>query len=239
MSTKYTLVRVRMDIYLPTGLFCQKIDNEWIPCDLADFYIFATSIFIALTIIRYINSTKSVVTKRPKYKLIGISGKFGVGKDTAAEWIRDIHPEYKIVPFADALKRVVAVMTCTSYESQFTREGKAYVPDGYQHSVGKYQQILGTLGREHFRTDIWVNIALSDPAEYKIIPDVRFPNEADAIKKAGGVLIRINRNGVVLNDGRDVTHISETALDNYMFYNIIMNDGNLEEFKQKIFWMIK
>lgn len=176
--------------------------------------------------------------KQPKYRLIGISGKFGVGKDTAAEWIRREYPEYEIVPFADALKRVVALMTCTSYESQFTREGKAHVPPGYEHSVGKYQQILGQLGREKFREDIWVNIALNHPAQYKIIPDVRHPNEADAIKAAGGIMIRIMRSGVVLNDGRDPTHISETALDKYQFDNIIMNDGSLEDFKKKIFWML-
>lgn len=176
--------------------------------------------------------------KKPKYRLIGLSGKFGVGKDTAAEWIRTEHPEYKIVPFADALKRVVAIMTNTSYESQFTREGKAHVPPEYQYSVGKYQQIIGQIGREQFHENIWVNIAIKHDAEYKIIPDVRHPNEADAIKAAGGIVIRIVRGGVVLNDGRDATHISETALDNYPFENIVVNDSSLEEFKKKILWML-
>jgi hypothetical protein len=174
----------------------------------------------------------------PKYHLIGISGKFGVGKDTAANWICERWPEYQVVPFADALKRVVSIMTSTSYESQFTREGKATVPPGFKYSVGKYQQIIGQFGREEFREDIWVNIALNHPAKFKIIPDIRHPNEADAIKAAGGIVIRIVRDGVSLNDGRDVNHISEIALDNYSFDNTINNVGTLEDFNRELFKLL-
>lgn len=174
----------------------------------------------------------------PKHRLIGISGKFGVGKDTAANWICEHWPEYQVVPFADALKRVVSIMTSTSYESQFTREGKATVPTGFKYSVGKYQQLIGQFGRNEFREDVWVNIALNHSAEFKIIPDVRHPNEADAIKAAGGIVIRIVRGGVSLNDGRDDNHISEIALDNYKFDNIIDNSGSIEDFKRELFKLL-
>lgn len=44
-----------------------------------------------------------------------------------------------------------------------------------------------------------------------VITDTRFPNEADAIKQKGGILIRVTRLGVgPVND-----HPSETALDDY------------------------
>jgi hypothetical protein len=205
--------------------------------EFTDFYhiLAAAACIVSVLVFRF---SRQVEKKSPPCKLIGLSGKFGVGKDTAAVWIREAYPEYTVVPFADALKRVVSIMTSTSYESQFTREGKAYVPPGYQHSVGKYQQILGQLGREQFCENIWINIALNHPAEYKIIPDVRHPNEADAIAAAGGILIRINRDGVVLNDGRDPSHISETALDNYEFANRIINDSSLEIFKDNLFWVL-
>lgn len=207
---------------------------------------FAFAFVMTLFIIQMLLSIHRIITicrdsrprRKPKYKLIGISGKFGVGKDTAANWIVERWPEYQIVPFADALKRAVSIMTCTSYESQFTREGKAHVPPGYKETVGRYQQILGQLGREHFREDVWVNIALKHPAEYKIIPDARHPNEADAITSAGGIVIRIVREGIVLNDGRDSTHISETALDDYKFDNVIINDGSLDDFKKSLFALL-
>lgn len=57
-----------------------------------------------------------------------------------------------------------------------------------------------------------------------VITDVRYPNEAEAIKNLGGVLIRIDR-----NTGFTDNHISETALDNYDGWDyVIDNNGTLE-----------
>lgn len=58
-----------------------------------------------------------------------------------------------------------------------------------------------------------------------IITDVRFPNEAKAIKDKSGLLIRINRG--IRNTGN---HLSETALDNYeKFDSIIENNGSIKD----------
>ena len=68
-----------------------------------------------------------------------------------------------------------------------------------------------------------------------IITDVRFPNEAQAIKDRGGIVIRVNRydeNGMpykTLNN-----HPSETALDNYKFDEVIENNGSIEELIEKV-----
>lgn len=180
----------------------------------------------------------TAVTDPPKYKLIGLSGKIGVGKDTVANWICEAYPDYKVVPFASAVKKVVSIMTGTSYESQFTREGKTYVPPGYEHSVSKYHQIVGQFGRDYIHKDIWINTALRHPAKYKIIPDVRYPNEADAIKAAGGIVIRISGNRTTPDDGRDLNHISETAMDNYYFEHMIFNHGTLADFQKRVFWTL-
>lgn len=195
--------------------------------------------------------TPILSNKPPKYKLIGLSGKIGTGKDTAAKWICESYPEYEIVPFAGALKKVVSIMTSTSYESQFTREGKSYQPPNHLYTISRYHQLIGQFGREYFHNDIWINIALNHPAKYKIISDVRYPNEADTIKAAGGIVIRIvsfsrnyftetreNGSRKIIDDGRDIQHISETALDNYQFDNIIFNDGTLGDFKEKLFWIL-
>ena len=71
------------------------------------------------------------------------------------------------------------------------------------------------------------------PLEYPnwIITDVRFPNEAKAVKDRGGILIRINRPGFE-NTG---DHLSEIALDDYKnFDTIIINDGTIEDLSKKI-----
>lgn len=185
---------------------------------------------------------KELLNHKPP-TLIGLRGKFGVGKDTAAAYIVNEYAlhgiYYEMVPFAGPLKRITAIVTSTTDESQYTREGKASIPRGLENSVGYYQQAVGQTMREIIHKDVWVRIALYHPAQYKIIPDVRHPNEVKAIEDAGGIVISITRPGVVLNDGRDVNHISETALDNYAFNHGIENTGTLEDLKKKILDIVK
>lgn len=82
--------------------------------------------------------------------------------------------------------------------------------------------------------DIWVNqwktfanglCAFDSAPTVYIIPDVRFPNEAKAVKSWGGLLFKIERPGVpVDNDGAD------DALDEYDGWDgIIHNDAGLGE----------
>jgi len=69
-----------------------------------------------------------------------------------------------------------------------------------------------------------------------IVTDVRFPNEAKAIKDRGGLVIRINRRlGQTNNNIQSLllnvenSHSSETALDDYAFDYTISNDSTIEE----------
>ena len=88
-----------------------------------------------------------------------------------------------------------------------------------------YREMLQEIGtetmRNNFHPDVWLNALLGQYTGYYegegtemiypnwIITDVRFPNEAEAVKKHGGLLIRID--GVSVTD----THLSEIALDDY------------------------
>lgn len=69
-----------------------------------------------------------------------------------------------------------------------------------------------------------------------IITDVRFPNEAKAIKDRGGIILRIDRPAKVdLGPRRtDWMHPSETALDTWDFDYEIDNDGGVEDLMEKI-----
>ena len=58
-----------------------------------------------------------------------------------------------------------------------------------------------------------------------IITDMRFPNEAEAVRKRGGFLVRINKDieGRINSD-----HDSETALDDYPYWDLVIeNNGSL------------
>lgn len=134
----------------------------------------------------------------------------------------------------------------------------------------KLLQLLGTeCGRKIIHPNIWCNSLMSKytkkftgktfhaagigrevhDTEYPnwIITDVRFPNEADAIKERGGIIIRVNRkHGYNTPDGKWKEmpinyHESERALDNYDFDYVIENDTTIAELKEKVksIWKIK
>jgi hypothetical protein len=68
-----------------------------------------------------------------------------------------------------------------------------------------------------------------------IITDVRFPNEAKAVKNHGGILIRINRTNLVNDDSLKNEHPSETSLDNYDDFDyVINNDGSIADLIDKV-----
>lgn len=86
----------------------------------------------------------------------------------------------------------------------------------------EFMQFLGTDIMRKMYEPIWVNACIKkiqrEQSQLAIIADVRFPNEANAVEKAGGTLLRLTRN-VYPNE----THQSEVSLDNYSFSTIIDN----------------
>lgn len=68
-----------------------------------------------------------------------------------------------------------------------------------------------------------------------IITDVRFPNEAQAIKDKGGVIIRVDRKvDEVPYQTLEQRHPSETSLDDWRFDYYISNNGTLDRLKMKV-----
>ena len=57
-----------------------------------------------------------------------------------------------------------------------------------------------------------------------IIADVRFPNEVNSIKERGGIIIRLNR-----DKSRIDYHISETALDDYKEWDLVIDNNSTKE----------
>jgi hypothetical protein len=78
-----------------------------------------------------------------------------------------------------------------------------------------------------------IEIHWDTPPKGIVISDVRFPNEVEAIKAAGGQVWRIIRPGSEL-PGKAGAHVSETALDNFVSGDCISNDSTLESLRAKI-----
>ena len=103
---------------------------------------------------------------------------------------------------------------------------------------GKHPLLLQWWGTEYRRTqdsDYWVKAwakAIDPTADIVMTPDMRFVNEATAVKAKGGYTIRVSRlnsDGTPFVDPtRDANHRSETELDNYNFdFRITVKSGEM------------
>lgn len=103
------------------------------------------------------------------------------------------------------------------------------------HEVRRFLQRLGTEGvRNHLGDDAWLRAwhRRAQPIDYStdgahpkiVVPDVRFANEANHLRLAGGTIWRVERPGTE-PDG----HASETELDTIQADMIIHNSGPLAQ----------
>lgn len=85
--------------------------------------------------------------------------------------------------------------------------------------------------RENVSQDFWINLLLNNYDEDKnwIVTDVRYKNEFEAIKSIGGIVIRVERDG--LNTG---FHPSETELDYAPFDIILKNTGQIPDLLSQV-----
>ena len=70
-----------------------------------------------------------------------------------------------------------------------------------------------------------------------IVTDVRFPNEAKAIKKRKGLLVRVEGDPAKIreNSTRNLSHPSETSLDSWKPWDyMIDNSGTLAQLKEQV-----
>jgi hypothetical protein len=140
--------------------------------------------------------------------IIGICGLIGSGKDTIADYLQNIH-EFRRESFASTLKDAVGAVFGWDREllEGRTRESRAWreqvdswwaerlnMPDLTPRSV---LQKWGTeVARKSWHDDIWIaslENKLRKTTDDIVISDCRFPNEIQAVRAAGGVVIRVVR----------------------------------------------
>lgn len=123
-------------------------------------------------------------------EIVGFAGPAGCGKDTCADILVERYG-YTRVSFAATLKRMLEVMGCPCPPTQAEKERIIpWLGVSWRH-LG---QTLGTeWGRLNVHPDIWVILTLRglDPQGRYVVSDVRFENEAKAIREAGGRIIHL------------------------------------------------
>ena len=166
--------------------------------------------------------------------LLGLAGKAGSGKSTVAAYLCREHG-YQEFAFAAALKEVVGVAFDFSQE-QLYGDQKETVDPRWGVSPRWCLQWLGTEVLRARFPEIWIKHLRRDMLEFLsingqrpvVVSDVRFADEALALKKMGGMLVKIERTGGGAALGNPA-HSSETALDDYEGFDyLLLNNGTLE-----------
>ena len=177
-----------------------------------------------------------------RYKVIGVSGKIGSGKDFITDFLSSkIAERFNVLPdhrkFAEKVKLVTAVLTDKPEKTMYTQKGKQEFIESFNQTVGELQQIVGTEIFRAYDPDFWIKATFTDyeSGQCVIVSDVRFKNEADYIlDKLHGIIIRIEGDPLHIrkNSKRDMTHASECDLDEYdrftLVHNNVMGEHNLE-----------
>lgn len=174
--------------------------------------------------------------------IIGFGHRQQVGKDTACRLIVERfgkeHPEVnvQIVSFADKLYQIChdlygwAGFKDREYYQYYPEEKEIALPE-----IGKSpRQILIDFGTEGVRKkvfeDTWVNYVVKrlHDSDLILIPDMRFPNEMEAVQANGGWAVNVKRFGQPhVDDAADIALAAERF--QRRFDRSLLNVGSLSD----------
>lgn len=159
------------------------------------------------------------------------------GKSTVAGLLESRH-QFSTRSFATPLKRmVVDLLNSLGMNPEeigyHMHEGKEAPIDKLGGASFRYlTQTLGTdWGRKLIDNDMWARAATEgDLSGLVVWDDVRFINEAEAIRAKGGVIWRVERPGAT----SQTSHVSEGQLEGYAFDAVLTNNGTMEELEVQV-----
>jgi cytidylate kinase len=179
--------------------------------------------------------------------IIGLSGYAQSGKDTVGAYLVEQHG-FKRLAFADALRDVLYDLNpmLGLYDGEDASGRAIYRPVSLARTVDRMGwewtkksggrellQRLGNAVREHVSETAWLDAVFNKMVvgQDYVITDVRFPNEAtDIVMHGDGYVWRVVRPGTVAVN----QHVSETALDDYVFDAAVENIGSLADLYSEV-----
>ena len=208
--------------------------------------------------------------------IIGICGFIGSGKDTVADYLVNLH-HFRRESFANTLKDAVSAVfgwdrTMLEGRTKQAREWREQQDNWWTNRLGIVitpRWVLQNWGtevcRNGFHDDIWIaslENKLRNSTDDVVISDCRFPNEIQAIKQSGGMVVRVVRGpepewydaAVSRNRGPDGNstwalggrrlaqlgvHDSETAWVGTKFDVVLDNNGTLDDLYQQVMHLVQ
>jgi len=165
--------------------------------------------------------------------IIAFTGKKRSGKTEAAKAIDLPSLNFKDPLIAEVRENFKELLA----EIQYMESGNALIElhtlfDTKPPLIRKLLQNYGTDVRRNDTPRYWVDKWEERAMDLKncVTDDVRFLNEAEMVKDMDGIVIRIERPGLKTTD----THISEQEMEEIVADYTVVNDGTIEELKDKI-----
>jgi hypothetical protein len=206
--------------------------------------------------------------------IIGICGFISSGKDTVADYLVNYH-EFRRVSFAGALKDAISCVfgwdrNMLEGRTKTSREWREQPDPWWSQRLGQditprgvLQQWGTEVCRAAFHDDIWIaslENQLRTSIDNVVISDCRFPNEVQAIKKQGGMVIWVRRgplpewydcalkenttheddrwiledHGQLMEQKYPTVHSSEWAWIGTDFDTVLDNDGSIDDLYDRI-----
>lgn len=135
------------------------------------------------------------LSRPPSCKLVAFIGPKGCGKTSLCNLLED--QDTVRLSFATPLRSMLEAIGVT-YEYHTENKSKAIPHIPGNPSSRHLLQTLGTeWGRRLVHPEIWADLAIKaftdkmNQGQDVVVDDLRFPNEFDAVRNAGGVIVRI------------------------------------------------
>ncbi len=189
--------------------------------------------------------------------IIGLCGYKGSGKDTVADYLVQNYDNFLKISFADFIRNALKVLfdwdddnfsperkeiedlywgvtprkMCQEIGTEFLRlHCKDIISQDFKLPNG--ENYKGTFHIKRINKEV-INILNSNSKTNIIFSDIRFQDELDYVKKIGGKVLKVKRDGIEKNQFSN--HISEIQVDNLINvdYNI-ENNQSIPDLRKRI-----
>lgn len=163
--------------------------------------------------------------------VIAISGAAGSGKSTVSDFLA-LRFSYTKTKFAGPLKDMMRALGLD--DRQIEGDLKEVPSDWLGGQTPRHaMQTLGTeWGRKCMGVDFWVEMWAKSTRLPVVVDDCRFANEAAAVRRMGGRVLRLVGRG-----GIEGGHVSESH--DFIADEVIVNDGSIMDLKARVAQVIE
>lgn len=174
--------------------------------------------------------------------VIGVSGYARSGKDAVCAVLVSVHG-YRLASFGQVVLAALLEIDPFVPVRNRRRPWRAGHPLSVivaergpeaAKDIPEVRRMLQGLGKAVRAVDptIWSRAVIEalDPAERWAVSGIRFPEDAQALRAAGGIVLRVDRPGT----GPALGDQTETALDDWPFDGVVRNDGGLEDLPARL-----